>query len=103
AAFPLQFQLRLDALRQLFIGDAQFAGGRLAHVVRKPRELLVAEREQLLRLGGVVAVDVDDHQSILTPAERITAPQRSLSCFMNAAVSAGPRPIGSADSSARRF
>jgi len=29
---------------------------------REPRELLVAERRQLRRLGRVVAVDVDDHR-----------------------------------------
>ena len=33
----------------------------LARRIGEPGELLVAEREQRRRLGGVVAVDVDDH------------------------------------------
>ena len=37
----------------------------LAHRIGQPGELLVAKREQRLRLGGVVAVDVDDHRSML--------------------------------------
>ena len=50
-------------LNQLLIRDTKLIGRRLAHGIGKAGELLVAEREQLLRLGGVVAVDVDDHRS----------------------------------------
>src|SRR5262249_23964960 len=49
------------------------------------------------------AEEAPSQLSILTPALRITAPQRSVSDCMKAAVSAGVRPIGSAERSSRRF
>jgi hypothetical protein len=54
-------ELGLDAAHQILIGNVELAGRRPAHRVGQPGELLVAEREQRLRLGGVVAVDVNDH------------------------------------------
>src|SRR5205085_3473266 len=62
--FALKLQLRLHALHELIVGDAELVGSGLAHRVGKSGELLVAERKQLLRLGGVVAVDVDDHRAL---------------------------------------
>src|SRR5205085_4055246 len=69
--------------------------------------LLVARRlERDLRPDARRIADGDGEarlHSSLTPAVRITAPQRSVSWRMKARVSAGPSAIGSAESSARRF
>src|SRR4029078_9287930 len=60
-ALLLELELRLHALHQLVVRDAEVRRGGRAHGVRKTRELLVAEGEELLRLRRVVPVDVDDH------------------------------------------
>src|SRR5258706_1557387 len=64
AALFLQLELRLYALHQLLVADAELVGGGLPHRVGEPGELLVAEGEQGLRLGRVVTVDVDDHGAL---------------------------------------
>ena len=61
AALLLQLELRLHALYQLLVRDAKLVGRGLAHRIGEAGELLVAEREEGLRLGRVMAVDVDDH------------------------------------------
>ena len=61
AAFLLQLELRLHALAQHGVGDAEIVRGRPPHRIGEPGELLVAEGQKRLRLGRVMAVDVDDH------------------------------------------
>ena len=70
AAFLLELELRLDRLQQHLVGDAQIGGGRAAHRIGQARQLLVAELVQDLGLGGVMAVDVDDHLMILVALAR---------------------------------
>src|SRR5207249_974858 len=61
AARGLVLDLGLDAPHQNLVTDAQIGRGRLARRIGDRRKLPVAEVVQRLRLGGVVAVDVDDH------------------------------------------
>jgi hypothetical protein len=61
AALALETDLRLHAPDQHLVADAEVGGTGTARRVRQPRELLVAECVQRRRLGGVVAVDVNDH------------------------------------------
>jgi hypothetical protein len=60
-ALLLELDLRLHALQQLLVGDAELRRRGLAHGIGEPRELLVAEGEELLRLRRVVPVNIDDH------------------------------------------
>ena len=61
AAFLLELELRLDALDQHFVADPEIGRGGLAGGIGQPSELLVAEQLERLRLGRVMAVDIDDH------------------------------------------
>ena len=61
AALALEPELRLHALHEVLVGDAEVGALGLPARVGDARELLVAERVERLRLGRVVAVDVDDH------------------------------------------
>src|SRR5689334_8076119 len=61
AALSLELELRLDRLPQHLVRDAEVCAGWPPHRVGKAGKLLVAELMQRLRLGRVVAVDVDDH------------------------------------------
>src|SRR5207247_6726368 len=84
-------------------GD-HFAGAE-KHRLAKLHDSRIARRlERNLRTdaGGIAGGDRDFRlHSSLTPAARITAPQRSTSCRMKLAVSPGPKPIGSPEPSAR--
>jgi hypothetical protein len=64
AALLLQLELRLHALAQLIVRDAEIGRGGAAHGIGKPGQLLVPERQESLRLGRVVAVNVDDHEGL---------------------------------------
>ena len=44
----------------------------LARGIGEARKLLVAEGKERRRLGGVMAVNVDDHETALTVARRLT-------------------------------
>ncbi len=74
AALPLQLQLRLDALPQRIVADAEVRRRRPAHRIGEPGQLLVAEPVQRLRLGRVVAVNVDDHADVAVLRERGAGP-----------------------------
>ena len=63
AAFPLQLELRLDRLAQHVIGDAKIRARRAPHRIREAGQLLVPELVQCLGFGGVVTVNVDDHEN----------------------------------------
>src|SRR5262249_30799400 len=64
AALALQLELRaLDARAQLVVADLQGPARRLLSRILDAGDLRFAEIVQLLRLGRVVAVTVDDHDA----------------------------------------
>ena len=63
AAFLLELELRLDGLAQHVVGDAKIGARRAPHRIGEAGQLLVPELVQGLRFGGVVAVDIDDHEN----------------------------------------
>src|SRR5256714_9696142 len=64
AAILLHLQLWLDASHQNVVVDREVRRRRLARGIGEPRELLVAELMERLRLGRVMTVDVDDHLAL---------------------------------------
>ena len=69
AALALELELgALDALAQLVVADLDRGRRRLLRRVLDGGDLVLAEVVQLLRLGGVVAVAVDDHERLACDA-----------------------------------
>jgi hypothetical protein len=62
ATIALEFQLRLDALPKLIVGDRERTCGNGDGGVLQRGDLRVAKSLKLFRRGGVVPVAVDNHQ-----------------------------------------